>query len=254
MTRISRGADRATRRQFISLLGGSLGAFGLAGGAASSPTGPSSWFQPPDTALDVYGQVTPSAGIRTEFAFKDSIAKLVAAGAIDPGKYRDYAGPLPAWVEQTFASSDDPIVFSRETAPHLLILLWAVGLANKVAFNAKSPIATVSIPGFASTGGWSLGRQNDGYVYFDSVEAVSLTGRQQDLRFRLRLRRIGRAATTRLCSRIATTVPRCWACWNWRHRKERRRPISTERPWRRTRIGSPTITQRLRCISRISIS
>jgi hypothetical protein len=177
MTHTSRAAGCATRRQFIGL----LGAFGFAGVAAPSLAGPASWHQPADPALDVYEQVTPSAGVRTSIAFNDSIAKLVAAGAFDPQKYRGYGGPLPAWVERTFTSSDDSIVFSRETARHLLILLWALGLANKAAFNAKSPIATVSIPGFASTGGWSLGRQDNGYVYFNSVEAVSLTERQQDL-------------------------------------------------------------------------
>jgi hypothetical protein len=171
-----------TRRQFIGLLAGSLGAFGVIRAAEPSPVRTPGWFQPIDPVPDVYGQVTPSAGIRTNVAFRDSIAKLVAAGAIDPEKYRAYAGALPAWVERTFtSSSNDLIVFSRETAPHLLVLLWAVGLANKAAFNAQSPIATVRIPGFASTGGWSLGRQPDGYVYFNSVKAVSLTDRQEGL-------------------------------------------------------------------------
>ena len=56
----------------------------------------------------------------------------------------------------------------------------AVGLTNKAAFNTSSPIATVFIPAFASTGGWTLG-DNPGHVYFDSVEATPLTPRQDGM-------------------------------------------------------------------------
>jgi len=107
---------------------------------------------------------------------------LAAAGAIDPAKRRDDAGALPDWVERALsAPSDESIVFSRRTAPYLLDLLWAVGFANKAAFNAESPIATARLPSFASAGGWSLGRREHGYVYFDSVEAVPLTEEQRNL-------------------------------------------------------------------------
>lgn len=171
------GADR-TRRQFIALLAGVFGALSAQRAHSDPLVKPSAAFAAAEHD-NVYEQVTPSGGIATKVTFSDSLAKLVAAGAIDPSKYRDNAGVLPAWIEQAFfASSDEPILFNRESAPHLLILLWAVGLASKAAFNVQSPIATVSIPGFASTGGWTLGRQ-DGYLYFNSVNAVPLTRRQQ---------------------------------------------------------------------------
>ena len=162
------------------MLAGSIGAFAAtrvgAYPLAPSPT-PLRFSEP---TPDVFAQVAPRSGIATGVTFSDSIAKLAAAGVIDPDKYRGYAGALPDWIDRALVTrSDEPIVFSRHTAPHLLVLLWAVGLANKAAFNAKSPIATLRIPGFASTGGWSLGREESGYVYFNSVEAVSLTTPQQ---------------------------------------------------------------------------
>lgn len=171
------GSAGHTRRRFIALLAGVFGALGAgrasAGPHAGSPAASAT------SAVDVYKQVVPSGGIATKISFADSIAKLVAAGVIDPPRYRDYAGTLPAWVERALlTSSDEPILFNRETAPHLLILLWAVGLANKTEFNAQSPIATVSIPGFASTGGWTFGKQ-DGYLFFNSVDAVPQAQRQQ---------------------------------------------------------------------------
>ena len=162
------------------MLAGSIGAFAAtrvgADPLASSPT-PLRFSEP---TPDAFAQVAPTSGVATAATFSDSIAKLAAAGVIDPDKYRGHAGALPDWVEQALVTrSDEPIVFSRDTAPYLLVLLWAVGLANKAAFNAESPIATVRIPGFASTGGWSLGREESGYVYFDSVEAVRMTAEQQ---------------------------------------------------------------------------
>ncbi len=162
------------------MLAGSIGAF-AATRVGAYPLAPSpAPLRLSEPTPDVFAQVVPRSGIATGVTFSDSIAKLAAAGVIDPDKYRGYAGALPDWVERALVTrSDEPIVFSHHTATYLLVLLWAVGLANKAAFNAMSPIATVRIPGFASTGGWSLGRQDNGYVYFNSVDAVSLTTQQQ---------------------------------------------------------------------------
>ncbi len=46
-------------------------------------------------------------------------------------------------------------------------------------FNQHSPIRTVRLPSFASTGGWTLGRASNGYVYFDQIDAVRLTPVQE---------------------------------------------------------------------------
>jgi SCO1/SenC len=51
---------------------------------------------------------------------------------------------------------------------------------NKHHADARSrgPINTAHLAGFASTGGWTLGRSANGAVYFNQVEAVTLTERQ----------------------------------------------------------------------------
>ncbi len=170
----------ATRRRFLASLAASLGICAVADASEYPPESPSKPLSLPEPVPAVIEQVIPSVGARTAVTFNDSIQKLIAAGVIDPGKFRSSAGESPPWVERLLsAPSNDPIVFNRETARYLVDLLWPIGVANKAAFNENSPIYTVRIPSFASTGGWTLGRQPNGYVYFNKVEVVRMTAEQQ---------------------------------------------------------------------------
>lgn len=129
---------------------------------------------------DAFEVVAPKAGIHTGVSFGTAIQKLIAAGALDPDKLRRLTQGVPNWVERLLAGpSSEPIVFTRERAPYLVNLLWPIGLSNKAGFNRKSPIATIEVPGFASTGGWTLGRAPNGYVYFNTVDAVPMSQRQE---------------------------------------------------------------------------
>lgn len=67
------------------------------------------------------------------------------------------------------------MVFSTEAAPYLLNLLWPLGVATRAGFNARSPMARPDLPTFASTGGWSLGREPNGAAYFNQVDTVVLS-------------------------------------------------------------------------------
>ena len=131
---------------------------------------------------DPFEVVAPKAGIDTGVSFGSAIRKLIAVGALDPGKLKRLTQGVPDWVEELFAApSSEPIVFTRDRAPYLVNLLWPIGLSSKAGFNRKSPIATIQIPGLASTGGWTLGRAPNGYVYFDTVDAVMMNQRQEAL-------------------------------------------------------------------------
>jgi hypothetical protein len=172
----ARRLGAVTRRRFLLSLSAACWLPGAAFGAGFRAGGP---WKP---TTDVLPQVIPKEGIKTSVVFADSIEKLIVAGALDPDKLRSLNGDLPDWVERVLQGpSAEPIVFSRETAPYLVDLLWPLGLANKTAFNWKSPIATVSIPGLASTGGWTLGRDQKGYVYFNKIDAVPMTGQAEAL-------------------------------------------------------------------------
>ena len=131
----------------------------------------------------VLGQVIPPGGIRTTISFGDSVQKLIAAGALDPGKlrarYKQNPG-APPWLEKLIVGpSSEPILLSLETAPHLLKLFWPLGLATLAQFNDKSPIGTSKLSSFASTAGWTLGRAPNGAVYFNKVASLQLTDEQQ---------------------------------------------------------------------------
>jgi len=129
---------------------------------------------------DIFSQVTPEAGIDVGVSFGNSIQKLIKAGALDPKKLRSSSDGLPDWVEGVLTKpSTEAIRFSRDTALYLVDLLWPLGLSTKAAFNKKSPINTLQIPGFASTGGWHLGRARNGYVYFNKIDAITMTVQQE---------------------------------------------------------------------------
>lgn len=136
-----------------------------------------------EVVRSVMEQVVPTSGVRMRFSFGDSIQKLVAAGAVDPAKYAALyraTDGVPDWIQQLFVGhSSVPIRFDSKSAPYLLNLLWPLGLAGRLAINQKSPINELRLPSFASTGGWTLGREQDGYVYFNRVESLRLTDRQE---------------------------------------------------------------------------
>ena len=128
-------------------------------------------------------EAVPAAGVRLPFSFGAAIKHLVSAGAIDParllafyGKHRQPAGWFANLLE---APSSRDIRFSRATAPHLLDLLWPLGLSNKAAFNDHSPLQGRYLRSYASTGGWTLGRAGNGSAYFNQVDALPLTPPQQ---------------------------------------------------------------------------
>jgi hypothetical protein len=128
---------------------------------------------------DVLAEVLPREGIPTGLVFGDVLQRLIAAEMLLPDKLRAvYAkrGGLPTWVGALLnGPSDIPIRYSAETAPHLLNLLWPVGLATRASFNENSPTNGVNLPRLASTGGWNLGREANGAAYFNKVDALALT-------------------------------------------------------------------------------
>ena len=169
---------RLTRRRLIFLAG--AGTIGLSAELAAMAMRRSGRQRPaPKPAPDIYKQVVPENGVDTGVTFGDALQKLIAAGALDPEKLRAQGHAMPHWVERLLAGqSEEPIVFTRERAPYLVNLLWPIGLSNRAVFNRQSPLNTEHLSGFASTGGWTLGRAPNGAAYFDKVDAVRLTDRQ----------------------------------------------------------------------------
>jgi hypothetical protein len=172
-----------TRRQLLGGIAAVGGAYGL---GLATPRIVSYVEQAPfRRAVDA---VLPSRPIATGLDIAPPLAKLVEAGAIDRDKFvtahRD-RGPVPDWVLQALEGRSQELILSIETAAYNLNLLWPLGLATRATFNTDSPIRGDDLANFASTGGWTLGRQSNGAVYFDAVETLTLTPGQADLVRRL---------------------------------------------------------------------
>ena len=167
----------ASRRTFIMSVAAS---FGL--GAAAGATGWSILTGKDDPLRRARADAT--AGYQTRIAFRDSVRRLVSAGAIDLEKYKALyrtKGGLPDWVSQALAGrSEQTLLISAKTAPYLLTLLWPMGLATKTGFNAQSPLMGPRLHRFASTGGWVLGKAKNGAAYFNGVRTMTLSQAQED--------------------------------------------------------------------------
>lgn len=129
--------------------------------------------------------VIPTAGYRSKIVFKDSVLKLIQYGAIDRKKFDELyrgRGGLPEEMAALFrAPSEEPIVLTRENANTYLNMLWPLGLSNYMAVNEQSPVKGENLYNFASTGGWTLGKEDNGGAYFNKFKVVPLTPEQEAL-------------------------------------------------------------------------
>lgn len=72
---------------------------------------------------------------------------------------------------------------TKENAGIILNLLWPLGIANKTNVLSQGPMGTQyakEVGNFASTGGWTLGKQ-DGGKLFNKFSIVPLTSEQEAL-------------------------------------------------------------------------
>lgn len=134
---------------------------------------------------ETVAKVLPEDGFQSKIALGDSIVKLVENGVIDKEKfgaiYRD-GGGLPTELKDVLTRpSNKPILLTRENANYYVNLLWPLGLANYMKSNKESPVNGDSLFNFASTGGWNLGKEENGGAYFNKFEIVTLTPEQEAL-------------------------------------------------------------------------
>lgn len=131
---------------------------------------------------EVVAKVLPREGFETNIVLGDAIVKLVENGVIDLEKFKQIYRER-GMSEQELAiltqPSYTPLKMNANNAGFLVNILWPLGLANKTGFNEKSPVKGESLFNFASTGGWTLGKENNGGTYFNKFEIVTLTPEQE---------------------------------------------------------------------------
>lgn len=130
-------------------------------------------------------QVVPVRGYQSRVVLGDSIVKLAQEGVVDAKKLEAlYAsrGGLPEELKGILTmSSLAPMLLSAKSAALYVNILWALGLANHMETNIASPLNGPSRSRFASTGGWTLGREANGGAYFNRFPIVTLTPQQEAL-------------------------------------------------------------------------
>lgn len=192
MSRIEERRKRLSRRAVVA--GGALAAaqliFGLRARAEGRTT-PYRRSQGGEFPLydEATASVIPAAGHQSRIALKNSIVKLVHYGVISRDKYRDlekYNGKVPSELSNVLKrASNDKIRLTRGNANHYVNLLWAVGLANHLDANKESPLVGPDLPGFASTGGWNLGKAPEGSVYFNRFPIIDLKPAEEAMAVRV---------------------------------------------------------------------
>ncbi len=131
----------------------------------------------------VIAEVLPKDGFQTKIVLGTVVPQLVTDGIIDMSKmqtlYKSHGG-IPANTMQLLTQpSNTPLLVNADNASQLVNLLWPIGLSNKTVINEKSPIAGKDVNNFASTGGWTLGKEANGGAYFNSSPLVPLTASQE---------------------------------------------------------------------------
>ncbi len=128
-------------------------------------------------------QVLPLKGFQTKIVFGGIIPQMVDAGVIDLEKLEEnykYKDRIPKDIKQLFTKpSNEPILLTEKNNSWLLTILWPFGISNKMKINEKSPIAGKDVGEYASTGGWTLGKEQNGGVYFNSYSFSPLTETQE---------------------------------------------------------------------------
>jgi hypothetical protein len=136
--------------------------------------------------------------------------RLVAAGAIDLERfvqlYERSGNPLtPEQMAHLTEGSEGMLVFNEDNAHFLLNVFWGLGLTNANTILTRGPMVTHGngeVGGYASTGGWTIGKAAP-VVLYASEGLIVLTPEQQ-----ARLEKVA-LAVYRPCCDNPTHFPDC---------------------------------------------
>jgi hypothetical protein len=127
--------------------------------------------------------VIPKKGIKTKIVFGDAIVKLVSLGVIDKQKiediYKSRGGLSKVQKDMLEKPNTEPLTINADNAQWLVNMLWPIGLANKMEINKQSPLNGANVNNYASTGGWTLGKEASGGAYFNKFDIIPLNADQQ---------------------------------------------------------------------------
>lgn len=135
------------------------------------------------TTQKITEEVLPKDGFHSKVYLGNTITKLISYGVIDKTKIEQLysgRGGLASWQKDMLEKpATKPITINHENSIWLVNMLWPIGLSNKMEINNKSPIAGENVGNYASTGGWNLGKEQNGGKYFNRFPIIELTAQQE---------------------------------------------------------------------------
>ena len=136
-----------------------------------------------DRKLAVFEEVNPKEGFTSQLVLGNIVLQMATDGVIDMTKMEDLykaRGGIPQEERDLLTkSSTTPLTINTNNANWIVNILWAIGLSNKMDINKQSPVNGPDVNNFASTGGWTLGKEENGGAYFNKYPLISLTAEQQ---------------------------------------------------------------------------
>lgn len=157
---------------------------------------------------EIFEQINPEKGYVLNASFDDLGPKMLASGVIDFKKFTAVftQGSQPLTKQQVNVltnKTNEKIKITRDNSYFLLNFFWAVGLANKTKILTEGDMVKNGDPAnYASTGGWTLSKDNPMNYYAKSV-LIPLTTKQEEL--------VNRVASNiyRPCCGNSTAFPDC---------------------------------------------
>ena len=141
-----------------------------------------------EKAVNLEDQVLPLEGVVLPIMWGDLGDKMIEIGVIDSEKFEsiyESRGGLSSYEKKLLYGKDNKeIVLDKDNAHVVLNLLWAFGLVNKNEILDSGPMVDEGYDGnpgnFASTGGWTLGKE-DSMKYYSTYPLVVLNDEQQKM-------------------------------------------------------------------------
>lgn len=131
--------------------------------------------------------------------------RLVSAGVIDVAKLEKATGGLSDG-EKAILKGDykGEVKIGEEESRFLLNTLWALGLAQKSEVLARGPMSGYEDAAYlASTGGWTVGGEENGIAYLNKSRILTLTEDEEKLVYEVA------SNTYRPCCDNPTLFPDC---------------------------------------------
>ncbi|MCL5003759.1 MAG: hypothetical protein M1352_00640 [Patescibacteria group bacterium] len=141
-----------------------------------------------DRREKIFSGINPEKGYGIDAPFGNLGPQMIDLGVIDLTKFEDaYKNNGRELTDGELAvltrGSPGKVKIDRQNAPFLLNFFWALGLANKSKILSGGQMIKYGkepLGGFASTGGWTLGKGN-ALNYYADADLIPLTVEQEAL-------------------------------------------------------------------------